>query len=641
MGETLFQEQEEYTVSADGAMERVYREAVTTAGASTLFDRWRAQQPQCRFGQEGVCCHICGMGPCRITPKADRGICGATADTIVARNLLRHIVAGTAAYVHHAKRAASVLKKVGEEKTSFKIKDRGKLEGTAQRLGIKGGSPEEMALDLAEAFFDGLNAPVNEQSLFVKAFAPKKRLEVWEKLGVIPGGVQSEILESMTRTMTHINTDPVELLLNAMRLSIASAYMGLLPAVTFQDILLGTPRVTTVETNLGCLDPETVNILVHGHQPLLVAKVVEHAGDRDLLRMAEEAGAKGIKVYGSTDVGQELLAREGMELAGQIGSWMKQEFAVATGVVDLMILDFNCTIPGLKAMADRFHTRLISVEPVLRLEGVETKPFDPERADEDATGFIKMAIEAYKKRGEKVSIPDERSTVFAGFTAEAVVDLLGADLRPLIDAIASGRILGVAAVVGCTNPYKGRQDLDPLILTEELVARDILVLSSGCCASDIQHSNIMTPEGFEYCGRGLRDFCYSLGIPPVLSFGSCTEIHRIVELVTVLSEVLNVDTKDLPVAVSAPEWMDEKSLADGLFAVAFGLFTHVAPSLPIDGSSRLRTFLTHRESKRKRLRPEPPTILDITGGEFAVETDPVKAANLIEYHIAKRRERLI
>lgn len=217
----------------------------------------------------------------------------------------------------------------------------------------------------------------------------------------------------------------------------------------------------------------------------------------------------------------------------------------------------------------------------------------------------------------------------------------GGSLKPLIDAVASGKILGVAAVVGCTNPHKGRQELDPLILTEELVARDILVVSSGCCASDIQHSNIMTPEGFEYCGRGLRDLCYSLGIPPVLSFGSCTEIRRIVEVVTALSEALNVDTSQLPVAVSAPEWMDEKSLADGLFSVALGIFTHVSPALPVTGSKVLSRFLTHKESKRKHLRPEPPTILDITGGEFAVESDPVKAANLIEYHIAKRRERLI
>lgn len=645
MNKIILGNSDAYSVSADPGTEEVYQKVTSKIEASTMFDRWKSQQPQCKFGQDGVCCHVCGMGPCRIHSKAPKGICGATAETIVARNMLRHIVAGSAAYVYQAQQAARTLRETAKGKTGFQIKDEGKLMGMADKLNIDGkGATVDTAGALADLFYKELSDPSDVASEFVKAFAPQKRLKVWEKLGVIPGGPKSEIMEAMTRTMTHINTDPMELLLTAMRLSISAGYMGLGAAVSFQDILLGTPKVVNVDTNLGVLDPETVNILVHGHQPLLVAKVLEHSADLELVKKATDAGAKGIKIYGSTDVGQELLGRGegGPRLAGQIGSWMKQEFAVATGAVDVMVLEFNCTIPGLKTMADKFHTKLLSVEPVLRMDGVETMPFVPEKADEQGVKIIEMAIEAYSMRDpKKINIPGAKSRAMVGFTPESVLDVLGGSLAPLIDAIVAGKIRGVAAVVGCTSLYKGKNEFSPLLLAEELVARDILVISSGCCASEIQHSNIMTPEGFEYCGSGLKEVCYSLGIPPVLSFGSCTEIHRIVELVTVLAETLNVDTSDLPIAVSAPEWMDEKSLVDGLFSVALGLFTHVAPGLPISGSSVLSKFLTHSESKRKMLMPEPATIKNLTGGEFYVETDPVRAARTIEYQIEKKRERLI
>ena len=636
---------EEYKVSADLGTEQMYQKIDKEMDSPTLFDRWKTQQPQCRFGQEGICCHICGMGPCRINPKkSERGICGATAETIVSRNLLRHVTAGAAAYIHHAKRAATTLKETSEGKTGFSIKDEQKLREMLRCLGLQeSSSPMEMAKSLADFFFEEINKPVEEPSAFVTAFAPRKRLQVWEELNIIPGGAHSEVLESITRTMSHINTDPMELLLNATRLSISSAYTGLLAAVMFQDILLGTPKVTSVQTNLGVIDPAAVNILVHGHQPLLVWKILEHSQDEDLLCRAADAGAKDIKVYGSTDVGQELIGRGNgsARLAGQIGSWMKQEFAIATGAVDMMVVDFNCTIPGLKAMAERFHTKLLSVEPVVRLEGVDTMAFDPSKADEQARAIVEMAIEAFTNRKpDRINIPEHTSKPIVGFTTEAVLDVLGGSLSPLIDAIVAGKILGIAAVVGCTNPHRGRHEMSPLVLAEELVARDILVVSSGCCASDIQHSDIMTPEGYHYCGDGLKDVCYSLGIPPVLSFGSCTEIHRIVEVVTALSHTLNVDTSQLPVAVSAPEWMDEKSLADGLFSVALGLFTHVSPALPVTGSKFLSRFLSHRESKRRHMRNES-TIVDILGGEFAIETDPVRAASLIEYHIAKKREKFL
>jgi len=525
---------EDYSVSADIATEEVYHEVTTKRGISTLFDRWQEQQPQCKFGKEGICCYICSMGPCRIHHKAPKGICGATAGTIVARNMLRHVTAGTAAYVHQAKQALKTLKTTGEGKGGFIVSEPEKLNALAKKVGLSNGKPTEALVhDLAAFFEEEMNLPADKESRVVQAFAPESRLKVWRKLGIVPGGPQSEILEAMTKTMTHINTDPIDLLFTCLRLSISSAYMGLMGAVTLQDIILGTPSVGQIKTNLGVLDPDTVNILVHGHQPLLATKILESSKKEELLKKAEETGAKGIKVYGSTDVGLELMGRgaNGARMEGQIGSWMKQEFAVATGAVDLVALDFNCTIPGLKGMTDSFHTKLVSTEGLLRMEGVEALSFTPERAEEHGEKVVSMAIEAYQGRDpEKINIPKEKSLAQVGFTVEALVGALGGSLQPLIDALMSGKIRGVCAVVGCTNlSPTGRHNFDSQVLTEELIARDILVMNAGCCASDVMHSNTMTPEAFDYCGSGLKEICYSFGIPPALSFGSCTEIHRIVD----------------------------------------------------------------------------------------------------------------
>ncbi|RJQ28046.1 MAG: anaerobic carbon-monoxide dehydrogenase catalytic subunit [Peptococcaceae bacterium] len=620
----------ENCVSAHESVNQMY-ERTKAMGLSTAFDRYLSQQPQCGFGMSGVCCQLCSHGPCRISKNAPLGICGADADTIVARNLLRLAAHGAAAYTHHLEELAKTIKATAAGKTPFGIGDEKKLRDIAGVVGLDPNKPvAELAGQLADVLLAELRKGSEEPLALVKLFAPKTRLEAWEKLGVIPGGVLSEIRDALTKSMSNIDTDPVDLLLTAVRLSIATGYMGLVGTVTAQDILLGTPGLVKSEADLGIIDPEAVNIVAHGHVPLVATAVIEAAKDRELLELAKKAGAKGIKVYGSMCTGQELMQRSGSSaegFAGQLGNWLVQEYYLATGAIDLVMMDMNCSLPGLKAVADRFHTRLVSVDRVVRMAGVtEHVDYDPEKIAGQAKELVKMAIEAYKGRGKDIFIPKNKSTAVGGFSVETILGALGGSLDPLLDVIKKGAVKGVVAVVGCTNNRSGH-DFKSVQLTKELIKRDILVINSGCCSSATQVEGLMTPEAAEQAGEGLKSVCKALGIPPALNFGSCVDIGRIGVAVTAIANALGVDPSDLPVAASAPEYLEQKAVADGIFAVSFGLLTHLGPIPPVTGSALVTKILTQ-------------DIEGLTGGKVLVEENPVKAAEAIYAHIMKKRAAL-
>ncbi|MEW6724505.1 MAG: anaerobic carbon-monoxide dehydrogenase catalytic subunit [Bacillota bacterium] len=599
---------------------------------NTVFERYQAQQPQCSFGKQGICCQLCSHGPCRITPRAPRGICGATADTIVARNFLRLTVHGVAAYAHHLEEIARTLKATAQGKTPYGIGDEAKLREVARTVGL---NPEADANDLAIALADLILAELrkgtDEPLALVELFAPATRLETWRKLGIIPGGVLSEIRDALTKSMSNITTDPVDLLLTALRLGIATGYMGLVGTITLQDILLGTPALTSTRVDLGILDPDTVNIVAHGHVPLVGTAVIQAAASEEMQALARAAGAKGISVYGSMCTGQELMQRNAHSGApiyrGQLGNWITQEFMVATGAVDLVMMDMNCSIPGLKAMADHFHTRLVSVDHILRMDGVtENYDYSPESVAEQAKELVKRAIETYQRRGNDLFIPEKTQEVMAGFSAESIAGALGGTLDPLLQAVKDGAIKGIAAVVGCTNNENGHDKMS-VALTKELITRDILVVNSGCVSSGVQAAGLTDPAAAQLAGPGLRAVCDSLGIPPTLNFGSCVDIGRIGVVVTLIANALGVDPSQLPVAASAPEYMEQKAVADGLFAVAFGLLTHLAPAPPVTGGPLVLDVLTNQ-------------VEGLTGGRVLVELDPVKAAEAIEAHLLAKRQAL-
>ncbi len=600
--------------------------SVHDAGMTTVFDRYESQQPQCKQGIQGTCCVLCANGPCRITAKSPAGVCGASPDLIVARNLLQKAAIGTAGNTYHAENAARALLAAAGDDCAFTVRDVSRLESLAEALGIDAGQPVAvLAREVAGLFIHELNKPDTEELALVEALAPAGRVAVWRELGIMPGGVNSEIRTALVKCMTSVNNDPVDLLLTAMKLSIANAYAGLHAINRLQDIILGGAVIGGSSANLGVLDPATVNIVAHGHQPLLASLVAELAASEEFGQMAGAAGAAGIKVYGSMCEGQELLQRGGA-FAGQLGNWLHQEFALGTGAIDLVMMDYNCSIPSLPEYAERFATRLVTTDQAVRMSGVERLEHTPQTAADTARAILERAVAAFAERGE-VTVPPESRDSIAGFSTESVVAALGGSVQPLVDAIASGSIRGIAAVVGCTTASPSARGCNIIKIAERLIASDILVVTGGCTSSTLQNAGFTGPDASALAGPGLRAVCDSLGVPPVLSFGSCTDIGRIADVAAAIAGTLSVDTSELPVAVSAPEWLEQKAVADAFFSVAYGLFTHLSPVPPVTGSELVTRVLTQ-------------DVEGLTGGKVAVEDDPENAAALIIAHIEDKRRRL-
>ncbi len=605
--------------------------AIRKEGLETIYERFARQQPQCAFGAMGICCTLCTDGPCQITTKVKRGVCGASADLMVARNLLLKCAQGTAANVYHARNVARTLKAVGEGRADYAIKEEEKLKDLAKLLGIDTGeSILEIAKRLGEFFINQINSNDYEPLRLVEALAPKKRLALWKKLDIIPGGPNSEVATALSKAMTNVNNDVVDLLLHGLRLGVANEYAGLFGITTLQEILTGTAKPNCREVNIGVLDADAVNVVMHGHQPLLAVKVLEIARDKRWQERAKEAGARnGLKIYGSLCEGQQLfnLAADYKDIFfGQIGNWIQQELILATGAVDVLAFDYNCVMPTLsEEFAPKYHTRLISTDKTIRQTNVERLEFEPDKAKEIAEKILERAIEAFKDRG-KINLPGLKQSAMAGFTTESVVEALGGSLQPLIDALSSGRVKGIVAIVGCTTVREFQSGRHIISLAGELIKRDILVIGAGCCSSAMQNANLMAAESIQQAGKKLASLCSSLGIPPCLSYGSCTDIGKIISSAVALSEALGIDIPQLPVVVSAPEYMEQKAVADAFTAVAFGLTLHLCPAPPVLGSKLVTKILTQ-------------DIESLTGGKVFVELDPLKTARAIEEHIfAKRRD---
>lgn len=601
-------------------------------GMETIYERFAKQQPQCAFGTLGVCCTLCTDGPCQITRRASRGVCGASADLIVTRNLLQKTVQGTVANVYHARNVARTLQAVGEGRADYEVRDEAKLRAMASRVGINGDrSVNEVAAEFGAFLISQINSNDYDELELVKAFAPAKRLEVWRKLGIIPGGPNSEAATALSKAMTNVNNDVVDLLLHCLRLGIANEYAGLMGITSVQEILTGTASPNEGPVNIGILDPDAVNVLMHGHQPLLAIKVLEAARDADLQAQARAAGARnGIKVYGALCEGQQIfnIASQYKDVFyGQIGNWIQQEMILATGAVDVMAFDYNCVMPTIsEEYAPRYHTKLVSTDKAIRHAGVERLEFEPDQAAEIAGKIVRYGIEAFQSRGE-VNIPPLEHAAVAGFTTESVVNALGGSVEPLVNAIVSGQVKGVAAIVGCTTVREFQSGSHITELARELIQRDILVLGAGCCSSAMQNAGLMSADAASQAGANLQALCGALGTPPCLSYGSCTDIGKIIGTAVAIAEYLGVDVCDLPVVASAPEYMEQKAVADAFTAVAFGLALHLAPAPPVLGSPLVTRILTE-------------DVEALTGGKVFVALTAVEAADAIEAHIIAKRKAL-
>ncbi len=590
------------------------------AGLETAWDRFDKQQPQCGFGELGLCCRNCNMGPCRIDPFGEgavKGVCGATADIIVARNLLRMIAAGAAAHSDHARDVAHTFREVVLGRAdSYSIKDRAKLERLIAEYGVK--DQLELA-DAVMAEFGKQDGPIR-----FTGRAPAKRQELWKKLGIDPRGIDREIVECLHRTHMGVDSDYVSLILQGLRTGIADGWGGSMIATELQDVLFGTPSPTFSEANLGVLENNSVNVIVHGHEPLLSEMIVAAASDPEMVELAKKQGAVGINVAGMCCTGNEVLMRHGISVAG---NFLQQELAIATGAVDAMVVDVQCVMPALGALVGCFHTKLISTSAKARFPGAVHMQFEEHTALDTAKSIVTAAVLNFKNRNPfKVHIPKEKSRCMVGFSVETIVAALGGSLDPLLGAIKSGAVRGIGAVVGCNNP-KVQQDFGHLNLVQELIKNNVLVVSTGCNAQACAKAGLLLPEAADMAGEGLKGVCKALGIPPVLHMGSCVDISRILVAAAAIANALGVDISDLPAAGAAPEWMSEKAVAIGAYVVGSGVFTVLGTVPPILGSSAVASLLTCGAE-------------DAVGATFAVEPDPFKAAALMIDRIDSQRKKL-
>ncbi|HUI39521.1 MAG TPA: anaerobic carbon-monoxide dehydrogenase catalytic subunit [Methanothrix sp.] len=589
-------------------------------GLDTAWDRLEKQQPQCGFGELGLCCRNCNMGPCRIDPFGEgpqRGVCGATADIVVARNLLRSIAAGAAAHSDHGRDVAHIFKLVSEGKaTSYRITDKAKMERLMKEYGVK----DQIALaDAILSEFGKQEGPIK----FVSR-APAKRLALWRKLGIEPRGIDREIVECMHRTHIGVDNDPLNLILHGLRTSIADGWGGSMIATELQDVIFGTPVPTFSEVNLGVLERDKVNIVVHGHEPILSQMIVAAASDSEMMDLARNQGAAGINVVGMCCTGNEILMRQGVPSAG---NFLQQELAVATGAVEAMVVDVQCVMPALGALAGCYHTKLISTSPKAKFPGATHMEFHEETAYETARSIVRAGVLNFKNRNQsKVYIPEIKSKAMVGFSVETIVGALGGSLDPLLEAIKSGAVRGIGAVVGCNNP-KIQHDFGHVNLVRELIKNNVLVVTTGCNALACAKAGLLQPEAAELAGDGLRGVCKALGVPPVLHMGSCVDISRVLVAAAAIADALGVDISDLPAAGAAPEWMSEKAVSIGAYVICSGVFTVLGTVPPVLGSTAVTALLTKGAG-------------DLLGASFAVEPDPFKAASLMVGHIDEKRKML-
>jgi carbon-monoxide dehydrogenase catalytic subunit len=590
---------------------------------NTAFDRFIDQEVKCDFGRLGVCCRLCSNGPCRITPDSPKGVCGASADSIVARNFLRTVAAGSGCYLHVCEATAERLKSIGEGISPLPLRSEKSLDFLASLFGVTAENSRDKARLVAEKVLADLYKPRQEKMELVKVLAPQERLDNWKKLGILPGGAKSEVFDAIVKTSTNLNTDPVNQLLHCLNLGICTGLYGLALTNLMNDAIMGDPVIRPAATGFSVADPNYVNIGVSGHSHSVFAGLIDFLETEEGQEIGRQAGAKGVHIVGVTCVGQDMQMRAGSSgtdiFAGQAGNNFTQEALLATGAIDLVASEFNCTFSGIEPIAEKQKIKLVCLDDVAKQSTAELLDDLPGQERVLAEKLTRMAADQYRLRRPEVRIdlPSHgRQDVITGVSEKSLVAFLGGSVQPIIDLLTSGRIKGVAGVLGCSNLAEGGHDVTTVALTRELIQRDILVLSAGCTTGGLSNCGFCSPAAAEWAGPGLKRVCEDLGIPPVLNFGPCLAIGRIEMVAKALAETMNVSLPQLPVVISAPQWLEEQALADGCFGLALGLTLHLAQSPPVGGSPIVTRVLTE-------------DLPSLTGGRLIIEPDPIKAAEQI------------
>ena len=608
-------------------------EMAKAAGAETWEDRKKAQTPQCRFGDGGICCRICSMGPCRISKKAPRGICGADAGAIAGRNYLRMAAGGCAAHSDHGREICHTMLAARPD-GAYQIKDVDKLLRLAKEWGFEteGRDIYEVAKEVGEAALDEYGKAYGVQRYVSRA--TEERQKVWEREGITPRAVDREIATAMHMTHMGNTADPEALVRQALRTGLADGWGGSMTGTEFSDILFGTPKPIETEADLGVLEKEMVNIIVHGHDPAMSEMIVAASEDRDLLEYARSKGAKGINISGLCCTANEVTMRHGIRMAG---NFLQQEKAMLTGMVEMMAVDVQCIFPALGPLSECFHTKFITTSPIARIPGSQYIQFNPETAREQGRELVKMAIDNFTNRDPaKIFVPQNKQKATVGYSCEGIigqldtvtnsfVDEMGT-YKPLIECVKSGVIRGAVAIVGCNNP-KVRHDVSHINIIKKLLANDIVVVATGCSAQAAGKYGLLSKEAKELCGEGLKRVCELADIPPVLHMGSCVDISRMMLLATGIAKDWGIDVPQVPVVGCAPEWMSEKAVSIANYVVATGIDTYLGIEPMVSGSDKMMELITEGTKK-------------MVGAGYVINMDPDQLADAMIAGIEAKRAAL-
>ena len=627
------------------------------------------QENKCGYGTQGVCCRLCSNGPCRISRARPRGVCGADADTIAARNFLRSVAAGSGCYIHVVENAAKQLKETARKKEP--LKGLHALDRLSKLFGITGFTDWDKAGQVADAVLADLHKPIEEKMKLVEKAGYPMRVEKWKELGILPGGAKDEIFNAVVKTSTNLNSDPVDMLMQCLRLGVSTGIYGLVLTNLINDVLLGESKIGFDPVGLRVIDPAYINIMITGHQQALFNNLQEALVSPAAQQKAEAVGAKGIRIVGCTCVGQDFQVRKDActdAFCGHAGNNYTSEAVLSTGCIDLVLSEFNCTIPGIEPICDALQIPQICLDDVAKKKNAEYMPYSFAKKKEISEYVIDKAVASYAGRKdcdfnaancakalESVANPALREALakvllevkkdngaagrtnpmaqhgypnaITGVTEETLRDFLGGSYQPLIDLIVQGKIKGIAAVVGCSNLRAKGHDVFTVELTKQLIAKDILVLAAGCTCGGLENCGLMSPEAAELAGSNLKAVCQQLGIPPVLNFGPCLAIGRLDLVAGEVASLLGVDLPQLPLVLSAPQWLEEQALADGCFGLALGFTVHLGLPPFVTGSPVILDVLT-------RQLPE------LTGGRLIVDTDVQSSADTLEQVILEKRKNL-
>ncbi len=609
---------------------RLY-ETAQQVGMDVWQDRVKNQTPHCGFGEKGICCKICSMGPCRITPKAPKGICGATAHTIAGRNYLRAAAGGASAHSDHGRECVWKLYDASED-GYFHVTDVDKLIKLANEWNVptEGREIYDIAHDVAET---GLNeyGKIKGYQRWIER-APEERQKCWIDNEIAPRAVDREVVTSMHMTHMGCSADASALVKQALRTGLADGWGGSMAGTEFSDILYGTPMPRETEADLGVLEKDMVNIICHGHDPAVSEMIVTIAESKEMVALAKEQGAAGINIVGLCCTANEIAMRHGIKMAG---NFLQQENALLTGVVDAMVVDVQCVFPNVGPLAECFHTKVYSTSPIARIPQTEYLQLTSENAGEVAKTIVENAILNFKNRDEsKIFIPETKQNAWVGYSCEGIkgqldivtnshVDTLDT-YKPLIECVKSGVIRGAVAMVGCNNP-KVRPDYSHIEIMRKLMENDIVVVTTGCSAQAAAKAGFMDKRAKTLCGEGLRRVCTLADIPPVLHMGSCVDISRMMLLVSGIAKDWGIDTTQLPVVGCAPEWMSEKAVSIANYVVSTGIDVYLGIDPLVSGSDQMMHLIT--EGTR-----------DWVGAGYTINTNPDELVEAIINGIEEKRK---